>query len=121
MFQFWLPAATCTRVRTSGLMTVTPGISRWIASRVLDREGAGAVPTGPDAAAGEAAGKDQDHILAQGGDLGLDLRLGAVANADHGDDGAHADDHPEHGQEGPHFVAPQGAQGDSEGGQDASS
>ena len=66
-----------------------------------------------------AAGEDEDHVLAHAGDLGLDLRFGAVADADGGDDGGDADDHAEHGQQGAQHVAAQGAQGDFEGGQNS--
>jgi len=37
-------------------------------------------------------GKHGDDILAEAGDLGLDLGLGAVADADHRDDGTDTDD-----------------------------
>ena len=46
------------------------------------------------------------------GDLGLDLGLGAVADADHGDDRADADDDAEHGQQRAQEVPAQRAQGD---------
>ena len=55
----------------------------------------------------DAAGEDQDHVLAQAGDLRFDLRLRAVANADHGDHGADADDDAERGQHGAQFVPAQ--------------
>ena len=53
-----------------------------------------------------------DDILAQGGDSGLDLGLGAVADADHGDDRADADDDAEHREDGAHFVPAQRPEGD---------
>ena len=48
--------------------------------------------------------------LAERGDLRFDLRLGAVADADHRDDGADADDDAERGEDRPHGVAAEGAQ-----------
>ncbi|MEI2659913.1 MAG: hypothetical protein V9G11_08260 [Bifidobacterium adolescentis] len=43
---------------------------------------------------------------------GLDLGLGAVADADHGDDGGHADDDAQGGEDGAQGAAPQRAEGD---------
>ncbi len=63
------------------------------------------------AAAADVAGHDQNHVLAQLGNLRFDLRLGAIANAHHGDDGAHADNNSQHGQQGTHGVALQRPQG----------
>ena len=104
----------CAPVRTSGLTAATPGTSRAIASRVLHRQRAGAAKPAVDAAAVDAAGEDHDHVLAQRGDARLDLRLGAVADADHGDDRAHADDDAQHGQRRPQLVPAQRAEGDFE-------
>ncbi len=81
---------------------------------VFDGERAGAAEAGEDAAAVDAAGEDLDDVLAEGGDAGLDLGLGAIADADHGDDGANADDDAQHGQDGPQLVPAQGAEGDFE-------
>ena len=68
---------------------------------------------------GDAAGKNQNHIFAEAGDLRFDLRLGAVADADHGDDRADADDDAERGQHGTHFVPAQRAVSNVKCGSDA--
>ena len=54
------------------------------------------------------------HVLAQARDLRFHLRLRAVADADHGDDRADADDDAERGQRRAQLVAPQRAQRDPE-------
>ena len=64
---------------------------------VLHGQGAGPTPPAVQSAAGEAAGKDQDDVLAHAGDLRFDLGFGAVADADGGDDGGNADDHAQRG------------------------
>ncbi len=76
---------------------------------VGDGEAVGAAHAAARAGSGGAAGEDGDDVASEGGDLGLDLGLGAVADADHGDDGAHADDDAQRGEEGAQLVAPQGA------------
>ncbi len=85
---------------------------------ILPGQGAGAAEAHAEAAAADVAGEDQDDVLAEGGDLGFDLGLGAIADADHGDDRADADDDAEHGQERAQRVAAQGAGGDSESGEE---
>ena len=47
-------------------------------------------------------GKTVMTFWPEAGDLGLDLRLGAVADADHGDHRADADDDAERGEDGAH-------------------
>jgi len=60
--------------------------------------------------AAAAAGGDLDHVLSEAGDLRLDLRFGAVADADHGDDRADPDDDAQRGQSGTQSVLSQGVQ-----------
>ena len=104
----------CALLRTSGLTADHAGHFLSHGQGVLDRQRAGAAKTGADAAAVDAAGEDQDDVLAEGGDAGLDLGLGAVADADHGDDRADADDDAQHGQRRPQLVPAQRAEGDFE-------
>ena len=84
---------------------------------VFHRKRAGAAETGKNAAAVDAAGKNLDDVLAEGGDARLDLGLRGFAEGDHGDDRADADDDAEHGQHGPHFIPAQGAEGDFDDGE----
>ena len=70
-----------------------------------------AAPTRMNPAAGHAAGKDQDHVLSHAGYLGLDLRLGSVANSNHGDNSADPDNHAQHGEQCAKQIAPQGPHG----------
>src|SRR5262249_48064502 len=79
---------------------------------VVDAQRPGKSRAAADASAREAAGPDENHVLSETRDLRLDLRLGAVADADHRDDGADADDHAEHGQDRAEFVPLEGAEGD---------
>ena len=106
-------------LRISGLTGVTPVISRWMASA----SSMVSVPAPPQPLRAPvrlmAARPNQDHVLADAGNLGLDLRLGAVAQAHGGNHRRHADDHPQRGEQRPHQVSAQGAQGDSQGGNDA--
>jgi hypothetical protein len=60
----------------------------------------------------EVAGADHDHVGAGRLNLRFDGRLRAGAERHHRDDGRDADDHAEHGQRGPHFVAAQRLQRD---------
>ena len=83
---------------------------------IFDFQRARAAPARANAARGRAAGKNQDHIFAETRDLRFDLRLRAVADADHRDDRADADDDAERGQHGTQFVSAQGAKGDLESG-----
>jgi len=53
--------------------------------------------------------------LAEPGDLGFDLGFCSVADADHRNDGTHADDDSQRGERGAHDVAPEGLEGDSDG------
>ncbi len=66
---------------------------------VIGAEGAGAAAAAPESTGGEVAGKHADDILTEAGDLGLDLGLGAVADADDGDDGGDADDDAKAGED----------------------
>ena len=89
--------------------------------RVLNRQGARAAEAGEHAAAVDAARKNLDDVQAEGGDARLHLRLGAVADADHRDHRANANDDAEHGERGPQLVSAQGAEGDLDGGPDSHS
>ena len=80
--------------------------------RVFDLQRAGAAPAGANAARGSAPRKDQDYIFSEAGDLRFHLRLGAVADADHGNDSANTDDNTERGKHRTHFVSAQRAVGD---------
>ena len=60
--------------------------------------------------------KTRMNVLTQAGDLRFDLRFRAVADADHRDDRADADDDAERGQNGTQFVLAQRAHGDLESG-----
>ena len=82
--------------------------------RVLDLQRARAAPAGADAARGGAAGENQNDVLAQPGDLRFDLGLRAVADADHRDDRADADDDAERGKRRTHLVPAQRAEGNLE-------
>src|SRR5437868_5105018 len=75
-----------------------------------------AAPAGANAARGRAAGKNEDHVFAETGDLRLDLRLRAVPDAYHRDDRANADDDTERRQRGAQFVSAQRSGRDLEGG-----
>ena len=77
--------------------------------RVLDFQRARAAPAGANAARGRAAGENQDDVLAEARDLRLHLRLRAIADADHRDDRADADDDAERGERGAQLVSPQSA------------
>src|SRR5262249_2436596 len=75
---------------------------------VLNSQCAGTTPAAVDATPIHAAGKNQDHILAKTGNLGLELSLGAIADADHRDHRGDADDDAEHGKNGAQFVSAEG-------------
>src|SRR5208283_4938356 len=77
---------------------------------VFDRQRAGAAKTGANAGAVDAAGENLDDILAEGGDAGLDLGLGAIADADHRDNRPDADDDAQHGENRPQLVPAQRAE-----------
>ena len=79
---------------------------------VFNLQGAGAAPAGANAAGRSAAGKDQDHVFAKTGYLSFHLRLRAVADSDHGDDRADANDDPERGEHRTHLVSAQCPIGD---------
>ena len=85
---------------------------------VFDFQRAGAAPAGANAAGCGASGKNQNHVFAQAGDLRFDLRFGAVADPDHGDDRADADDDAQRGQHRAHLVSAQRAEGDVKCGSD---
>jgi hypothetical protein len=70
------------------------------------------------AALGEVAGVDHDHVGAGRLDALFDRRARAGAERHHRDDGADADDHPEHRQDGAHLVAVERLQRDPQGHQD---
>ena len=63
--------------------------------------------SGANSARGDAAGKNLENILPEARDLRLDLRLRSVADADHGDDRADADDDAERGEHGAQLVLAQ--------------
>lgn len=86
---------------------------------VFGSERGRAAPTAASAAGGEVAGENAHDVLAEGGDLGFDLGFGAVADADHRDDRADADDDTERGEDGAQLVAAEGAEGDDDGGAEA--
>ena len=80
---------------------------------VFNLQGAGAAPAGANAARRRAAGKRSgSRFSPRLGDLRFDLRLRAVANPDHRNDRADADDDPERGQHRAHLVSAQRAIGD---------
>ncbi len=62
---------------------------------IFNLERAGIPPPGTNTARSCAAGKNQDHVLTQSGDLRFHLRLGSVADSDHRDDRAHTNDNAE--------------------------
>ena len=66
------------------------------------------------AARGRRAGQHDEQVGAHRGEGLLDLRLRALADGDHGDDRADADDDAEHGREGAHLVAEQRAERDAQ-------
>ena len=72
-----------------------------------------------NAATGHASGKNEDNVLSHAGYLRFNLRLGPVANGNHGDDRADPDDHPKHGEECAQQIPPQGAHRYLDGGQDS--
>ena len=79
----------------SSLTAITPGTSRRIASASSSFK----VPALPQPVrtplARDVAGENQNHVLAQAGDLRFDLRFRAVADADHGNHRADANDDAE--------------------------
>ncbi len=79
---------------------------------VFNFQGAGASPAGTNAARCGAARENQNHIFSKAGDLRFYLRLRAVADADHGDHRADADDDTKRSQHRTHFVSAQRAIGD---------
>ena len=83
---------------------------------VFDLQSARATESGANAARGDAAGKDLENVLTKARDLRLDLRFRAVADADHRDDGADADNDAKRGENGAEFILAQGASGNFESG-----
>ena len=83
---------------------------------VFDLQRAGATEPGANTARGDAAGKDLENVLTKARDLRLDLRFRAVADADHGDDGADTDNNAERGENGAEFILAQRASGNCESG-----
>ena len=79
---------------------------------VVVDQGLGLAPAHVQAAAGHGAAGDEQQVGAHGGDLVLHLLLRALADADHGDDRADADDDAQHGEHGAHLVARQRPQCD---------
>ena len=75
--------------------------------RARRRSTAGPAPAG--------AGRDDEHVVAELGDVGLDLGARALAERDEGDHGADADDDAEHGQQRAQRVAADLAQGHEQG------
>src|SRR6185369_12967208 len=86
---------------------------------IIDGQSAGSTPTRAGAASAGTAGEDQDDILSHAGDLGFNLRFGAVSNADHGNHSADSDDHAKHREQGAELVPAQRARGNLKGGEDA--
>jgi hypothetical protein len=74
--------------------------------RVFNFESARAAPTSANPARSGTAGKNEDHILFEARDLRLDLRFRAVADSNHRDNRADADDNSQRGQYGANFVSP---------------
>ena len=116
VFQFWFPARDLSASADLRADGNDAGNFPLDGVAVLDGQGSGAAPTGPDAATAETSREHEDDVLAHAGDLGLDLGLGAVANANHGDDCADANDHAQHGEQGAQLVASQSASGNFQGG-----
>ena len=86
---------------------------------IVNGQCAGAAqPQAHTAMGAAAAGGDLDHVLSEAGDLRLDLRFGAIADAYHGDDRADTDDDAQRGQSGAQSVLFQGAQSNFNGGRD---
>ena len=81
---------------------------------VFDFQSAGAPEPGANAARGDAAGKNLENVLTEARDLRLDLRFRSVADADHRDDGADADDDAKRGENGAEFILAQCASGNLE-------
>lgn len=85
---------------------------------VLDGEGIGGAAADGDAAEGAGAGEDEHDVFAEAADLGLDVAASALAEADEGDDGGHADDHTEGGEEGAEKATAQFLERDLEDGEE---
>ena len=83
--------------------------------RVGHRQGGRRAAPAADAAGGRAAGGDDQQVAAQAVDLGLDLLLSALAQADRQGDRRDADPDAEHGQQRPHPVRADRLQGDPQG------
>ena len=81
--------------------------------RVFNFQRPGAAPAGTNAAGSNAPGENENHILSEAGDLRFHLRFCAVADPNHGNDGANADDDAERGQHRTQFVSPQSAERDA--------
>ena len=64
---------------------------------IFDLQRAGAAPAGPNTTCSRAPGKNQNHIFSEAGDLCFHLRLRAIANPDHRNDCADADDDTQRG------------------------
>ena len=84
--------------------------------RVFDLQSTSAAESSANAARCDAAGKDLENVLTQAGDLRLDLRFRAIANADHRDHRAHTDDDAKRSENRAEFVLAQRAPGNLESG-----
>ncbi len=62
-------------------------------------------------AAAVGTGVYHDHVGAHFGNLCPYAPFGTLPDGEHGDDGCHSDDNAEHGEESPHFVVAEGADG----------
>ena len=78
--------------------------------RVFDLQRAGATPSRANTTRSGAAGKDEDHILPETGNLRLDLSLRSVANPNHCNDRANTNDDAERGQDRTQLISPQRAE-----------
>ena len=83
---------------------MTPGTSRRIASASSIFRVPAPPESGANAARCDAAGKDLENVLTQAGDLRLDLRFRAVADANHRDHCAHTDDDAKRGENRAEFI-----------------
>src|SRR5262249_54511642 len=72
---------------------------------------------GDDALLRAAAGSDEDQVLADGVESFVQLRAGAIAGRNHGDDGTNADDDAEAGQDRTPLVDQQGRERNADGGE----
>jgi hypothetical protein len=79
---------------------------------VFDFQSAGAAPPRANATGSGAAGEDQNHILSEAGNLRFHLCLRSVADPNHRNHRAHADDNSQCSQHRTQFVSPQSAERD---------